>query len=343
MADRVDVIVIGAGVFGLSCALHLADVGAYVRLVDAQGAARTNASSIAAGMLAPASEALAEGCDQNGFKLLLHARDRWPAFADRIPGLIVHRDGADVRLSPDHPSKAILRLLLEGGVDFDEQIGAEPIRLPQDWRVDVQTALAALDAALEQRGVERVRGVVTADAAGRLAVDGERLVAETVVIAAGFQAVDLAPAAPELASLSPIKGAILHFAGPPLQGRTQRTSGGYVVPQNDGARAGGTMEVGRADALVDAAVSERLSTMALAIAPDLAGAAYTAHAGVRAATPDGWPLAGWSQTPGVLLATGARRNGWLLAPLIGEIIADLWRGAEPDPCARLFHPGRFNR
>jgi glycine oxidase len=42
--------------------------------------------------------------------------------------------------------------------------------------------------------------------------------------------------------------------------------------------------------------------------------------GVRAATPDGLPLVGRSSTPGVWIAAGARRNGWLLAPLIAKVL-----------------------
>ncbi|MDB5495525.1 MAG: D-amino acid oxidase family protein, partial [Phenylobacterium sp.] len=64
-------------------------------------------------------------------------------------------------------------------------------------------------------------------------------------------------------------------------------------------------------------------------------------AGVRAATPDGLPMAGFSEAPRVILATGARRNGWLLAPLIAQVVAACVTGAEAGPYAHRFDPGRF--
>ncbi|MDB5444205.1 MAG: D-amino acid oxidase family protein, partial [Phenylobacterium sp.] len=75
--------------------------------------------------------------------------------------------------------------------------------------------------------------------------------------------------------------------------------------------------------------------------PALEGAAFDLAAGVRAATPDGLPMAGFSEAPKVILATGARRNGWLLAPLIAQVVAACVTGAEAGPYAHRFDPGRF--
>ena len=62
---------------------------------------------------------------------------------------------------------------------------------------------------------------------------------------------------------------------------------------------------------------------------------------MRAATPDGLPLVGESGRPGVWLAMGARRNGWLLAPLIAQVLADQLAGGDGGPWAAAFAPGRF--
>jgi glycine oxidase len=59
----------------------------------------------------------------------------------------------------------------------------------------------------------------------------------------------------------------------------------------------------------------------------------TTEVGVRASTPDGLPLVGWSATPGVMLAVGARRNGWLLAPLVADLVAAYLKGDNPGPDA----------
>jgi glycine oxidase len=64
-------------------------------------------------------------------------------------------------------------------------------------------------------------------------------------------------------------------------------------------------------------------------------------AGVRAATPDGLPMVGASSASGVLVAAGARRNGWLLAPLVAQLIAACVTGRDPGPYAAKLDPRRF--
>ena len=75
--------------------------------------------------------------------------------------------------------------------------------------------------------------------------------------------------------------------------------------------------------------------------PKLAEARFELAAGVRAATPDGLPLAGWSSAPGVVLATGARRNGWLLAPLVAEVVAACVTGRDLGLYGGRLDPARF--
>jgi glycine oxidase len=53
------------------------------------------------------------------------------------------------------------------------------------------------------------------------------------------------------------------------------------------------------------------------------------------------PLVGPSRTPGVLLAAGMRRNGWLLAPLVAAIVVAQLLGEPTPEAAALFDPGRF--
>jgi glycine oxidase len=44
----------------------------------------------------------------------------------------------------------------------------------------------------------------------------------------------------------------------------------------------------------------------------------------------------------LILASGLRRNGWLLAPLVAEMVAAHVLGRDAGPWARLFHPRRFD-
>jgi glycine oxidase len=43
----------------------------------------------------------------------------------------------------------------------------------------------------------------------------------------------------------------------------------------------------------------------------------------------------------VVLAVGARRNGWLLAPLIAQVVTACVTGRDPGPYAARLDPGRF--
>ena len=117
--------------------------------------------------------------------------------------------------------------------------------------------------------------------------------------------------------------------------------GAYAAPSRHGLLVGATMEVGEGREGVDLEVAAGLAVQAEAAFPGLIGQAWTAAAGVRAATPDGLPLVGASASPGVILACGARRNGWLLAPLVGAMVAALALGEAPGPWAARLNPRRF--
>ena len=75
--------------------------------------------------------------------------------------------------------------------------------------------------------------------------------------------------------------------------------------------------------------------------PQLAEATFAMAAGIRGATADGLPMVGPSQAPRVMLAVGARRNGWLLAPLIAGIVTACVTGRDAGPYAVRLDPRRF--
>ena len=147
--------------------------------------------------------------------------------------------------------------------------------------------------------------------------DGSTVVADLLVIATGAST-SLARLAPELADLTPIKGHILEFEGVKVGPEVVRFAGGYLCPTPTGCLVGATMEPGRSDTTLDPGQVAALRSRAALYAPVLADAPMIARAGVRAATPDGLPLVGRSRAPGVWLAVGARRNGWLLAPQVAR-------------------------
>ncbi len=171
--------------------------------------------------------------------------------------------------------------------------------------------------------------------------NGETVAADGLIAATGWGAATAwgATLAPELAVLRPIKGQILRSSAGPTHGPVVRGAGVYVTPGPHGAIIGATMQSGVADRRIEPDLVQGLLAKAAALYPTLAQADYAPSAAVRAAAPDGLPLVGPSRKPGVLLAAGARRNGWLLAPLIADEIVRL-AGGQGAPIA-AFDPARF--
>jgi glycine oxidase len=101
------------------------------------------------------------------------------------------------------------------------------------------------------------------------------------------------------------------------------------------------MEPGRADVDIEEEKALPLLAAGLRLFPGLRGAPMQMAAGVRATTPDGLPMAGLSVAPGVVLAVGSRRNGWLLAPLVATVVAACVMGRDTGACGAALDPGRF--
>src|ERR1700759_5488545 len=81
MSKGAKVIVAGGGVLGVTAALALAEAGCSVTLSDPHDGPQ--ASTLAAGMLAPVFEAALDAETGGDLALLLAARDLWPALAER--------------------------------------------------------------------------------------------------------------------------------------------------------------------------------------------------------------------------------------------------------------------
>lgn len=335
MSSSPDVIVIGAGVLGLSSATELAARGHAVTVLDPGG---DNASSAAAGMIAPAMESLIDGLSPDRAALLKRARDLWPAFASRH-GLTLHLDGAEWR-GPD-PDAAVVRLHALG---FAAERAGEGLFTPDDWRVEARAALALLSGA---SGVKRE--VATARAVSRedenwIVTDGQghRWSAPAVVLATGAAAA-LEGLPEDVAALvdriEPIRGQLTPVDCP-SPARVLRAPGIYATPSAHGVLVGATMESGSRDVTSDPATTARQVEMGLALTGG-AGEAGQPRVGIRGASPDGLPMAGPSVTQGLHLALAPRRNGWLLGPLVGAVVADGIEDRAPLADAAVLSPLRF--
>lgn len=350
---RPTALVIGGGIVGLCCAHALAR-RFDVTLVDAGGA--SNASTVAAGMLAPGMEAALDPLSPP-YPLLSAALALWPAFAAAIGASDALHACGSLWLGSEAPAVSD-RLAAVGAevrrVGPDETRALRPgpagqaedgVFTPDDTRVDVAAVLARLAAALTASGVRRVvaRMERWEDGRARLA-DGDTIDADRVVIVAGYAARRLADAAPELASLRPIKGQLIRYAlgSAPYDGAMLRTRDGYLAPSGEGVVVGASMEAGRDDLAIDPDVVASFARLGERLCPTLAGASWRPSVGVRAATSDGLPLVGPS-SGGALLATGFRRNGWLLAPLAAEMIAAWATDEDPGVWTEALRPGRTLR
>lgn len=335
MTSSPDVIVIGAGVLGLCTAAELAGRGHAVTVIDPGG---PNASSVAAGMLAPALESLLEDLTAEQAGLLRRARDLWPAFAE-ANDLALYREGAEWR-GPE-AAAAASRL---GALGFETRVTPIGLFTPDDWRIDPAPSLAAL---ARISGVSPVKGRVARLAADARrwrveADDGRTWFAPTLVLATGAAAAIAGlpqSVADMVESIQPIRGQLTHVAveGP---GRVLRAPGVYAAPAPGGVVIGATMELGRRDLDPDPEEAEARVAAGLALL-GAKGEAGSTRVGIRGAVADGLPLAGASGQPGLFLALAPRRNGWLLGPMVARIVADGIEGGAPMADAVALDPLRF--
>lgn len=371
---RYEVCVIGAGVIGLACAWRALQRGLSVICID-RAHPGAGASGVAAGMLAPVTEA--DFGEKDLLDLNLAGIRLWPQFAaelEQSSGCDTgYRQSGALVVACDRDDAFELRRLHE----FQRSLGLEvswltarecrelePALSPRvaggvfsdcDHQADPRATVRALDEAFRRAGGEVLTctEVVSVDSDGERCVgvstsDGTSIAADQIVICAGCFTPQLAGIDSTVCSLlRPVKGQILRFAQgsqPALCTRLVRTPRCYVVNRADGEVVlGATTEERGFDTGVTADGLFRLLEAAREVLPDLAELEFVqARAGLRPGTPDNAPLIGTdSELDGLVWAVGHHRNGVLLAPLTAEAVADLLTGAQPPQVASQFGPGRF--
>ncbi|GAA5077382.1 glycine oxidase ThiO [Streptomyces similanensis] len=371
-----DVLVLGGGIIGLVTAWRAAQRGLATAVVDPEPGG--GAAQVAAGMLAAVTE-LHYG-EQTLLGLNLASARRYPDFAAELTEATGHDLGyrrcGTLAVALDADDRAHLRelhaLQRRSGLESEWLSGREcrklepmlapgvrgGLRVDGDHQIDPRRLAAALVTACERAGVVFHRAwaerlTVERDrAAGCVLADGTALGAPQVVLAAGSLSGRLAGVPDEvLPPVRPVKGQVLRLTVParyaPFLSRTVRAvvRGGhlYLVPRLSGELVvGATSEELGWDTTVTAGGVYELLRDAHELVPGITELPLTeTRAGLRPGSPDNAPLLGPTALPGLLLATGHHRNGVLLTPVTGDVLAHvLTTGQLPDE-ARPFTPRRF--
>jgi glycine oxidase len=365
--NRSDVIVVGAGLVGLAAARRLAEAGARVLVVESTRVG-AEASSAAAGMLAPQAEAEA---DSPLLPIALRARDLHLTLAPMLEhetGIslgLSERGRFEVAFTPEDEAALRARLLWQQARGLPiEALTAEEVReaepnlspsvrfglyLPGDRRIDNALLVRAMAAAAVAKGAailagRPVTGIAVADGRlGGVRAGNETLHAPAVINAMGAWA-GLLGGDPWPPAVEPVRGQLIAFdVAPPVLRHVIASPRGYLVPRADGRLlAGSTTERAGFDKSVTAGGMRYVLDVALEMVPALADQRIAdSWAGLRPGTPDGLPFIGPGALPGLFHACGLFRNGILLGPLVGELVADLVLGRPPSVDLRAFSPSRF--
>lgn len=242
-------------------------------------------------------------------------RELAPAVSPTIAGALYHP--ADAHCDPG----ALVRALLDAARDRGARIrtGVELLRLRRQGG-----RIAALETTV---------GTICADA---------------VVLAAGAWSRALAQEVGLNVPLEPAKGYHVEVASDAFDGGIpvyMEEARVIATPLPGRVRLAGTLDLAGLDLRVDPA---RVAALRHAAGRTLAlpGRARTVHVwrGLRPCTPDGLPVIGRApDVENLVLATGHAMLGITLAPVTGEIVADLLGGIAPRHPLEPLSPARFTR
>jgi len=367
-----DIVIVGGGIIGLTIARALLLRGAGEVMLIERGSLGKEASWAAAGILAPQVETDHES---DLFRLACASRDMYPTFADAL------REEAGVDVGLDPTGTLYLGFTHEDEIEFrrrftwqtkqglcvdwlsaDEARQVEPqisdkvrcaLRFPNDIQVDNRQLVAALAKTNQKLGVRIINDceVTTIRSRhGRIrAVQTSRgeVSASVVVLAAGawlslIKSPDVS--LPEI-SIEPVRGQMVCFeAQPQIARHVIYGPRGYLVPRRRGRMlAGSTSEHVGFEKLVTCEGVSAIMSMAMEIIPPLEHRPLIdSWSGLRPRAEDDLPVLGPCEAiEGLFYAAGHYRNGILLAPVTGELIAEAIVGGGKSTLSETFSPNRF--
>jgi glycine oxidase len=371
-SSTADVVVIGGGLIGTSIGWRLRQAGLDVAIVVGERSAA--ASQVAAGMLAPVTEAtftehrllqlnLASLSLYPDFVAELETASGRPAGLRQTPNLSVAYDTddaarlatfADFLVRAGHPGERLTSRECRRYEPLLAPAVRSGLLVEGDWSCDNRLLWRAQIAAGQRIGVRDVPGFVhrVTSSNGRVSgvqlADGSTIGAGWVVVANGAWAGQI-DGLPEL-PVRPVKGQIVRLdpgrmPAPSLTIRAYaRGTEIYLVPREGGHEVvlGATVEELGFDHRVTAGAVYELLRDGRSVMPMTAEYTLTeASVGWRPGTPDNAPILGRCDVDGLLLATGHYRNGVLLTPITADVISTLIISGELDSVAAPFTLDRF--
>ncbi|TGE00771.1 glycine oxidase ThiO [Methylobacterium nonmethylotrophicum] len=372
LPERADVAVIGAGLIGLSVGWRLARAGLAVAVIE-RGRAGDGASLAATGMLAAAAEH--EPGAETLSPLCLASQRLWHPFRDDLEaesGLTIdyRREGTlVVALGRDEVERLRFRHDLQrrdglaaewlsGPAIRAREPGLRPtvtagLFCPDDHQVDPARVMAALRLAFRAAGgrlIEETAVTALTREGGRVAgveTAAGALRAGTVVLASGAWAGD-GSLVPDLAlPVRPLKGQSMALQMTPRSGSLAHvvwTEQVHMAPKGDGTLiVGATVEETGFDPHLTAGGLYALLEGARRALPGVEEMRVAGvWSGFRPTSDDDAPILG-EALPGLVLAAGHHRNGYLLAPVTAEAVSTLILRGETLPVAAPFGLARFAR
>ena len=360
MSQSNKIIIIGGGIIGISIAIELKLRGAKVTVISRDF--QQIATNAAAGMLAPQAEAIPPG---KMLDLCLKSRTLYPEWVQKIESISGLETGywscgilSPVYALKDRENYALPSLnyqWLNQVAIHQYQPGLSPEVIggwfyPQDGQVDNRYLYQSIIAAAKELKVEIQSGIVTEIIRKKgkiksLKTSIGEIEAEHYVLATGAWSQELLPI-----PIFPTKGQMLSLKVPSYVSRENLSlqqviygSHCYIVPRKDGRIIiGATCEnIGFVDGNTPVGIQQLLGN-AIRLYPVLRDYEILEFWwGFRPNTPDEMPILGKSHYSNLTLATGHYRNGILLAPVTGMLIADLIWNNQSDPLLKAFNYSRF--
>ncbi|MCH1627076.1 glycine oxidase ThiO [Fredinandcohnia quinoae] len=351
MKRSYDAIIVGGGVNGAAIAFNLTKRGMKVLLLEKNRLA-SKSSGAAAGMLGAQAE-----LENNGplFQLARRSRAMFVHLAEELKEIsgidieLVNKGMYKIAFSEDqeHEYKRIIQIHRQAGeiaewldgdvLRKDEPTLSEEIRggmyIPNDGHVSPYRLTAAFAYSALKLGAEikeftevfsindkanQIQGVITNEGG---------FFAENVIIAGGAWSGKIVSELGVGFDILPVKGECFSVKSHrTLLEKTIFSHGCYLVPKSQGRIiVGATMKENTFDETVSLDGISILLERAKKIIPSIVDAEWEkAWAGIRPQTGDGLPFLGeHSGYKGLFIAAGHFRNGILLSPVTGELVAEL--------------------